>query len=155
MQRLMAIFIIFLTGNLQPGMASANDEKDIIAVMHAHIASINNEESEAIARHHLPGHSEFGATGARLGISGSFEEQRVRNEQIFGSGFKFNWKLENLRVQVFDNAALVTCYVVGTTTSPEGKVTQINNRRTTMLIKEQGKWKEIHVHNSPLKNNEE
>ena len=151
MQRLRITFGIFIVFFALTKVAAASDEKEIIAIMHAHIASINNEESDAIALHHLPGHNEFGATGGQLGLSGSFAEQQARNQEIFGSGFKFNWKLKDLKVQVFDNAAIVTGYVVGTTTSPDGTVTSINNRRTTVLIKQQGQWKEIHVHNSPLK----
>ena len=33
---------------------------------------------------------------------------------------------------------------------PHGDPIPVHNRRTTVLIKQQGEWKEIHVHNSPL-----
>lgn len=128
----------------------AGEEEEVIAVMDAHLGAINNGESAGIARHHLPGHSEFGATGAKLGISGTFEEQFARNEAIFKSGAAFDWHNKELRVQFFDNTAIVTGYVVGTSTSPEGIPTTINNRRTTVLIRTDGQWKEIHVHNSAL-----
>ena len=131
--------------------APAGEEDKVIAIMDAHLGAINNEESAAIARHHLPGHSEFGATGAKLGLSGTFEEQLARNKAIFESGATFDWHNKDLRVQIFDNTAIVTGYVVGATTSPDGTSTTVNNRRTTILIKQNGQWKEIHVHNSPLK----
>lgn len=128
----------------------AGEEDQLKAIMDAHLNAINTAQSAEIARHHLPGHSEFGATGAKLGVSGDFDLQYERNEDIFGSGFTFDWHNEDLRIQVFGNAAIIAGYVVGTTTAPNGTVTNVRNRRTTVLIKTDGDWKEIHVHNSPL-----
>tara|TARA_B100000029_G_scaffold393005_1_gene390263 strand:- start:2 stop:463 length:462 start_codon:yes stop_codon:yes gene_type:complete len=142
------ISILIFTGLTMATQAGEEDE--VIAVMDAHLGAINNGESAAIARHHLPGHSEFGATGAKLGISGPFEEQFARNEAIFKSGAAFDWHNKDLRVQIFDTTAIVTGYVVGTSTNPEGTTTTVNQRRTTVLIKTNGQWKEIHVHNSVL-----
>ncbi len=131
--------------------ARQESETDLLkAIMDQHLNAINTAQSEAIARHHLPGHSEFGVTGDKLGISGTYEEQFVRNEGIFAGGFTFDWHNKDLRVQLFDNTALVTGYVVGITTAPDGTVSEINNRRTTVLVKVDGMWKEIHVHNSKL-----
>lgn len=129
---------------------AADEEAEIKRIMQAHLDDINNERSAEIARHHLPGHSEYSANGRPLGISGSFEEQLARNDAIFDGGFTFDWHHKDLNVQIFGDAAVVTGYVVGTTNPPNADPISINNRRTTVLLKRQGKWQEIHVHNSPL-----
>jgi ketosteroid isomerase-like protein len=140
---------VVLFGSLASAHPAGEDDQ-LKAIMDAHLNAINTAQSAEIARHHLPGHSEFGTTGAKLGVSGNFDVQFARNEAIFGGGFTFDWHNEDLRIQVFGNTAIVAGYVVGTTTAPDGTVTHIRNRRTTVLIKTDGAWKEIHVHNSPL-----
>jgi ketosteroid isomerase-like protein len=66
------------------------------------------------------------------------------------SGFKFNFELRHLEVKVYGDAAVVTGYVMGTVTSPEGTTEQFTTRRTAVLIKQGGEWKEAHAHSSPL-----
>ena len=150
---------LLMTGSLCIGLiiltmvvsnAADNDETAILAVMQAHLDDINNGRSAAIAKHHLPGHSEYSANGRPLGISGSFEEQLARNEAIFDSGATFDWHHKNLKIQIFDNTAVVTGDVVGTTTPLNSEPIAVHNRRTTVLIKQGAEWMEIHVHNSPL-----
>ncbi len=152
MTRLLTVFIICigLIALTIVVVTAAGDEEDILAAMNAHLDAINTESSAAIARHHLPGHSEFSANGRPLGVSGSFETQLARNKAIFESGSTFDWHHKDLNIQIFGNTAVVTGYVAGTTHPPHGDPIPVHNRRTTVLIKQQDEWKEIHVHNSPL-----
>ena len=59
-------------------------------------------------------------------------------------------QLRHLNVKVYGNVAVVTGYVVGTETSPDGTTEEVANRRTAVLVKQGGQWKEAHIHISPL-----
>ena len=66
------------------------------------------------------------------------------------AGSKLNLQLTHLDVKVYGNTAVVTGYVVGTTTDPDGETQSVMNRRTAVLIKQGNKWKEVHLHSSPV-----
>jgi ketosteroid isomerase-like protein len=81
----------------------------------------------------------------------SHEQQRASWQDQFDAGFKFNFELRHLKVKVYGDAAIVTGYVMGTSTSPDGTTQETTTRRTAVLIKQGGEWKEAHTHISPLK----
>lgn len=130
--------------------AADNDISAIIAAMDSHLVAINSQDSAAIAAHHLPGHSEFSADGSPLGVLGDFDEQVALFDGIFASGVQSEYRNRDMQIRIFGDTAIVTGYVVGSRTDEEGISTPIHNRRTTILIKQAGQWKEIHVHTSPL-----
>ena len=68
----------------------------------------------------------------------------------YDSGVRVNLNPVHIEVQVYGNAAVVTCYLVGTVTGPDGTVEQVTDRRTAVLIKQGGKWMEAHTHASPM-----
>jgi ketosteroid isomerase-like protein len=82
--------------------------------------------------------------------SNSLDEETAALKADFESGLKLNMDLRHLDVKVYGNAAVVTGYVVGTSTAPSGVIEQVMNRRSAVLIKEGGKWKEVHLHSSPV-----
>jgi ketosteroid isomerase-like protein len=46
-----------------------------------------------------------------------------------------------MEVKVYGTTAIVTGYLVGTATSPDGTATQVRSQRTEVLIKQGGQWK--------------
>ena len=57
-----------------------------------------------------------------------------------------------MEVKVYGgDTAVVTGYLVGTTTVPNGTTNQLSDRRTAVMIKQGGQWKEVRHHQSPLK----
>ncbi len=53
-------------------------------------------------------------------------------------------------MQVYDSAAIVTAYFVGTITFPEGVTIEGTWRYSETWIQHEGQWKIVHYHFSPL-----
>jgi len=62
-----------------------------------------------------------------------------------------NFQARHLEVKVYGETALVTGYVVGSQTLPNGTTQQISLRRSAVWLKQGGQWKEIHAHLSPMR----
>jgi len=79
---------------------------------------------------------------------GDLEDQRAvgfsRKNTVCETGLVVNNK-------EIGTTAIVTGYLVGTTTGPDGTATQVRNQRTGVLIKQGGQWKEVHRHLSPVR----
>ena len=86
---------------------------------------------------------DFSASPPRLRTKG-----RVWKATL-AAGVQYNHQLRHIQVRVYGNTALSTSYVVGSSTSPDGTTSRVNMRRTTVLIKEDGQWKEVHTPPSP------
>ncbi len=65
-------------------------------------------------------------------------------------GAGHNHRLIQVDVEVFGDIAITTGYVVGSSTSPDGTTNQVMMRRTGVVIKRDGQWKELHNHLSPV-----
>ncbi len=63
---------------------------------------------------------------------------------------KYNHRLVHVEVKVFGDTAITTGYVVGSSTSPDGTTRRVMMRRTGVVIKRNGQWKELHNHLSPV-----
>ncbi|MEE8348904.1 MAG: nuclear transport factor 2 family protein [Acidobacteriota bacterium] len=147
MKRLIAIFI----GStfMMPGIL-ADDIEDIKALEQGHYAARNRADVDTWSSYHTAERDSFGPGGGLLSKPASLEEERKSLEAQLASGVKYNHQLRHIEVRVYGNTALSTSYVVGSSTSPDGTTSSVNMRRTTVLIKENGKWKEVHNHLSPV-----
>ena len=150
MKRLIAILMVFLGGMVVTTVAVADDVDDIKKATLDHYAAHNAGDVDAFMQHHLSERNTFSPGGGLLRESNSLEDQKNSLKALFDAGFKTNLQPRHLAVKVYGNTAVVTCYVVGTVTSTDGTTQQVTGRRSAVLIKQGGKWKEAHTHHSPL-----
>ena len=75
---------------------------------------------------------------------------RYDTQAMTDAGWKRNYRIQHMEVRVYGNAALVTGYMTGSMTAPDGTVTQLRLQRTGMMVKQGGQWREAHRHASPL-----
>jgi len=151
MKRFIAITLIVVGGAVLTTAAWAGDVEDVKKITLDHFATLNAGNVAAHIEHHLQGHTTFGGDSGLLIVNDSLEEEKKSLQADFDAGLKNNLQLTHLDVKVYGNTAVVTGYVVGTSTEPDGKTTQVMNRRTAVLIKQGNTWKEVHVHSSPVR----
>ena len=141
MKRLTAILMILVGGVVLTTVASADDKADVIAAQLAVIAALNAGDAEAFAKYMLPEKSGFFPGG---GLLEGFDKNRLK-ARIDG-GRKSNYRLRHLDVKVYGNAAVLTGYLTGTVTQPDGSTEKGPRRFSAVWIKQRGQWKEAHVH---------
>ena len=145
-----ALTTLLVIGMFLTTVAMADDVDDVKAAMLDHYAARNAGDADAYVQLHSPNRSNFGAGGQLLNRSDSLEEQRNSAQATIDAGVKFNVQLRHPEVEVYGNVAVVTGYLVGTITSPDGTTRPTANRRTVVLIKQGGQWKAVHGHSSLL-----
>jgi uncharacterized protein (TIGR02246 family) len=146
----LSLLVTLITLTAFTGPAMADDADDIRAATVAHFAALNAGDAEAFVQHHQPDNTEFPPDNGLLVESDSLESQKKILQAEFDAGLKTNLQLRHLKVKVYGNIAVVTGYVVGTVTLPGGESQQTTGRRSAVLIKQAGQWKEAHAHSSPL-----
>ncbi len=143
-----ALPTLLVVGMFLATVAMADDADDIKALdMSVHTA-FNAGNASAVVQHYMPDRTTF--TGGLLRRFDSLEEQRADIQARFDAGIKYNRQVRHLEVTVYGNTAVTTGYVVGTATQPDGTTNQVNAKNSTVLIKQGGQWKQVHVHSSPL-----
>ena len=136
MKRFIAVTMMFVGATVLTNAATADDVEDIKKATLEHFATLNAGNVAAHIEHHLAGHTTFGGDGGLLLVNDSLEEEKKSLQADIDAGLKLNQQLTHLEVKVYGNTAVVTGYVVGTATTPDGKTTQVMNRRTAVLIKQ-------------------
>ncbi|MFQ5652396.1 MAG: YybH family protein [bacterium] len=149
MKRFSTIILVLAASLFLANASMAGDVEDIKKATMEHFATQNAGDAKAHIAHHMPYHTQF-AGGGLLVVSHSREEQVKSMQTGFNAGLKLNLDLAHLDVNVYGKAAVVTGYVIGTVTNPDGKTSGVRAQRTAVLIKEGGEWKEVHVHSSPI-----
>ena len=150
MKKLILITMIFGWVVLLTTVAEAGDVEDIKKATLEHFVTYNAGNVAAHVGHHLQGHTGFGPDGGFLNVNESLEEEKKTLQADFDAGLKFNLQVKHLDVKVYGNTAVTTCYIVGSVTTLNGKIEQVRNRRTAVLIKKGKRWKEVHAHGSPI-----
>jgi len=148
MKALTAVFVVamFLTT-----VAMADDVDDVKAAVQGYLAAINAGDADAVIQYRSAERSSFNRGGGLLTRpASSLEEQKDALEADVRAGVKRNYQITHMKVRVYGNAAVVTGYMTGTRTAPNGTVIQHRDRRTGVMIKQGGQWKEVHHHNSPI-----
>jgi len=149
MKRFIYIISLLVVGLFLTNVSVAGDVDDIKKATMEHFATQNAGDAKAHMAHHMPYHTQF-AFGGLLTVRHSREEQIKSMQAGIDAGLKLNLSLAHLDVKVYGKAAVVTGYVVGTGTGPDGNTFQVRTQRTAVLIKEGNDWKEVHVHSSPV-----
>jgi len=107
-------------------------------------------DAGTMTQHHTPEYSGFNRGGALLVVNTSLEEQRRARQAIFNA-IKINLQPRNVEVKVYGKTAVVTPYLVGSANPPNGDPQRWTDRRTGVWIKQEGTWKEVHMHHSPIR----
>ena len=144
-----ALTTLLVIGMFATAVAMADDVDDVKAAVLGHFVALNAGNVNAFIPYY-PSESSVFAGGGLLERFDSLEERRNDFQAGVDAGQKLNLQLQHMDVKVYGNAAVVTGYLTGTNTAPDGTVTQTRERRTGVLIKQGGQWKEVHRHASPL-----
>ena len=128
----------------------ADDAADVKAAFLAMFAAINAGDAGTMATHHTSEYSTYNRGGSLLVVSTDLEEQRSARQAIFDA-IKINLQPRNVEVKVYGNAAVVTAYLVGSSNPPNRDPQRWTDRRTGVWTKQGGKWKEVHMHQSPIR----
>ena len=150
MKQLMLIGTTLLAGLLLSTGVQAGDVEDIIALEQGHYLARNNGDVDTWMQYHLPERDGFGPGGGLLSQGTSAEEEKKSLKAQLDAGMKYNHRLIHVEVKIFGDTAITTGYVVGSATSPDGTTSQAMMRRTGVVIKRNGQWKELHNHLSPV-----
>jgi ketosteroid isomerase-like protein len=144
-----ALTTLFMIGMFATAVAMADDVDDVKAAVESYFAALNSGNGAAMARYRIPEYSVF-AGGGLIDRSSSTAQQRDDFQALADAGRKLNLRIQHLDVRVYGNAAVVTGYLMGIDTAPDGTVSQSRQQRTGVWIKQGGQWKEVHRHASRL-----
>ena len=144
-----ALTTLFVVGMFLTAGALADDADDVKAAVQRYFTALNAGDANAFIQSRMPVHSVF-AGGGLLERLGSLEEQKNNFQARVEAGEKLNLQVRHLDVRVYGNAALVTGYVMGTVTSPDGTIDQVRDQHTSVWVKQGGQWRRAHRHTSPL-----
>lgn len=71
-------------------------------------------------------------------------------QQAYDAGLAYQLQMRHEQIDLFDNSAVVTAYAVGSITWHGGKTLTGTWRYSSVWIKEESVWRNVHVHASPL-----
>ncbi len=144
-----ALTTLVVVGMFLTTVAMADDVDDVKAAVQSYFDAINSGNGAAVARHRIPEYSVF-AGGGLIARSSSTAQQRDDFQTLADAGRKLNLRIQHMDVRVYGNAAVVTGYLMGTNTTPDGTVLQSRQQRTGVWVKQGGQWKEVHRHAAQL-----
>ncbi len=147
----MKIATLFVSGMFLTTVAMSDDSEDVKMAARATYEALNNADVEAYVHWVAPEGTLYGGNGSLLQERNSTTEAlRANLQNMFDAGLKYDYRMRNLEVKVYGDSAVVTGYVVGSRTAPDGVTRQVTLRRTMAWIRQGGAWKVVHVHSSPL-----
>jgi CubicO group peptidase (beta-lactamase class C family) len=131
--------------NAAGDMARAAETEVKAAVMDI-VGGYNSGNVDQIERRLAPQQNRFPGEG---GFLTSFNAQELR--QAFQGRFKINIDVKNLEAAVYGDSAIATFFMTSTVTPPNGpQRTEGPWRVSYFLNKQDGAWKLVHTHQSPL-----
>ena len=139
----LALILCFMVGS----QAQADDEEDVKTAVAKGYSAINEKDADALLRYMAPGgYTEFPENGGPLFTIG---------EEYIKGAVKGDWKANleatEVKVKVSGDAAVVTGYRVGGFSMPDGTAQESKLCLTMIWFRLEGKWKLVHVHLSPTK----
>jgi ketosteroid isomerase-like protein len=146
-----ALATLLVVGMVMTTVAIADDADDVKAAVQSYVAAINAGDSSAI-QYRSPTRSTFNRGGGLLSRpTSSIQEQRSALGAEARAGIKRNYQITHMEVEVYGDTAVVTGYLTGTRTQPNGNTIVMRDRRTGVFVKQGGQWKEVHHHQSPVR----
>jgi len=146
-----ALTTLLVVGMFLMPAALADDADDVKAAVMGLFAAVNAGDANGRVSSRMPEYSNFGRGGGLLNPAISPEERRKAFQASVDAGRIRNYQLRNVEVTVYGNTAVVTAYLVGTNTAPDGETARWTDRRTGVWVKQGGTWREAHMHQSPLR----
>jgi len=146
-----ALTTLLVIGMFATAVAVADDADDVKAALQRYMTALNAGDANAWIQLHAVGNTRFSTDNGLLQRSDSLEEQRKNQQAGVDAGVKINVQSRHVAVSLYGNTAVSTRYGVGTVTQPNGTVVQLNNRITTVWVKQGGQWKITHMHLSPVR----
>ena len=146
-----ALATLFMVGMFATIVAMADDSDDVRAALQRYTSALTAGDASALMQLHAAENTSFGAGGGLLETFDSLEERRNSFQATRDSGLKLNVQLRHVEVSVYGDSAVTTSYAVGTVTQSSGTTVRVNNRLTTVWVKQGGQWKEVHRHLSPVR----
>ena len=149
MKRLIAIpvLLVLVVAYWTVAKADHHETDAIKAAIQEIFAAWDAGDAEAAAKHnHSSGGSNFYGGAGLLSLFNTAGLQAW-----FDAGNKVNNRpIRHLDVKVYGDAAVSTGYWRGTTTNPSGESQSTTWRGSSFWVKEDGIWKVVHGHTSPL-----
>ena len=128
--------------------ALADDADDVKEALLSLVAAVNAGDTDTYVQFLTPQYSDFG--GNSLLRRSTSQEQRNALQASVDAGVKRNYQIRHLEARVYGDSAVVTGYLMGTRIYPDGRTVQLKYQRTAIWVKQGGKWREAHRHQSPL-----
>ncbi len=127
--------------------AQADKEEDVKTAVVNLYSALNAKNTDTFVQYMAPGgYTEFSEDGSPLF---NIDEEYIRRG--FARNWKVNFEIQELKVKVFESAAVVTGYRVETLAMSDGTTQKIRLCLSMMWFHQEGKWKLAHVHLSPPK----
>ena len=130
-----------------PNGASAAAEAEVKAAVMDIVTGFNAGNVDQIERRLAPQHNRFQGEGGFL--TSFIDAAELR--RAFQAGFKVNFEINNLETAVYGDSAIATFFMRGVITPPGGAPrTEGPWRSSYVWNKQDGTWKLIHSHQSPM-----
>ena len=154
MKHLMAFVLVVLLSPALTGTAAADDVADVKATVLALYEALNSGDADGISKRRDAQGDNFGPAGGLLyepPAGFTTEDDRSNQQALIDAGRKLNYQVQHLNVKVYGNAAVATYYRTLSGTAADGTPLSGGPDRVSMVLnKQNGQWKWIHLHASPL-----
>jgi ketosteroid isomerase-like protein len=124
----------------------ANAEAEITERFHGWLSAYNSGDIDAFVGYWHPTLTYFFLHGSLLSIG----LDKAWLKDYFAAGFKPNLAGQHIGVTIYGDAAVLTAYLVGSFTFPDGTTESGTWRFSEMLARDDNGWKGLHAHFSLL-----
>ncbi len=145
-----ALTTLLAVGMLATTFAMADDSDDVKAAFLNLFTTLRAHDSQSMGQYYMPDYTDFGRGGGLL-IRTATPEEKAKARQVLFDTVNITLQPRNVEVQVYGNTAVVTAYLIGSITPPNNETIRVNDRRTGVWVKQGGTWKEVHMHQSPIR----
>ncbi len=136
-----------IIGTKSPGGTSRAAEDEVKAAIMDIVAGYNSGNVDQIERRLAPQINQFQGEGGFL--TAYLDAAELRG--AFKAGWKLKFEVEGLETAVYGDTAIATFFITGTITPPNGPARTEGPWRTSHFWnKQDGVWKLVHSHQSPV-----
>lgn len=121
-------------------------QEEVRRCQNEHLRAWNEGDMETYLRYVSPEVYGFGVSGDLEDRARPFDSLRT----LYDAGYKPNVTYRHRNLRIYAGTAVTTTYLVGTVTKPDGSVTEGVFRYSEARVKQDGIWKLVQYHLSPL-----
>jgi uncharacterized protein (TIGR02246 family) len=144
--RAIRVFALLFCGLIMYAQPASSQEEEVRAAMMASLTAWNEGDVEAFGKYFSEETRGFHLDGGVL-IRG-FNREAL--EAALNAGFAINVVPRDIDVKVYGNAAVGVAYLDGSITLPGGAVHEGTWRYSETRVKQDGTWKVVQYHISPM-----